>query len=171
MNDSRSTLLDRFCLARGRSPGTDGAERDRPAGRGRAAPAVTASPRRLPLVLMVVALALPVTRPAFATGPASCPGEAVAAGTGGVDDSDDPALAAYEAGRWEEAFRRHADRADAGDAASARIALLMWRHGRALYRQPFEATPSQRAAWLAVVTEQRHVALACETHRTAQASR
>ena len=63
----------------------------------------------------------------------------------------DAAMDAYERGHWDEAYRAFGALADAGDGEAARIALLMQRHGPALYARDFAASPMQRAAWRAAL--------------------
>ena len=58
------------------------------------------------------------------------------------------AMAAYQAGRWSEAYDGLARLADDGDAEAARLAVLMVRHGPVLFGQRFEAREEQRDAWV-----------------------
>lgn len=82
-------------------------------------------------------------------------GCALAVGTAGAQTLAAPAdetafaaaQAAYEASHWAEAHAAFAALADRGDPESARIALQMWRHGRALYGRGFEVTPEQARRW------------------------
>lgn len=61
-----------------------------------------------------------------------------------TEDSDfAAALEAYERNHWYAAFATFARLADAGHPAAARIAVLMWRNGPALYRTDFAASPAQ----------------------------
>ena len=57
------------------------------------------------------------------------------------------ALDEYEANRWPQAYAALARLADGGHADAARIALLMLRHGRALYSMDFTASAQQRQHW------------------------
>jgi hypothetical protein len=57
------------------------------------------------------------------------------------------AMAAYQAGRWSEAYVALAALADAGDADAARVAGMMVRQGPLLFGQRFEASPERQAAW------------------------
>lgn len=58
------------------------------------------------------------------------------------------ALQAYERNHWLEAYATLSTLADRGHPEASRLALLMWRHGPALYGQRFEAHATQRAGWL-----------------------
>lgn len=58
------------------------------------------------------------------------------------------ALAAYEVNHWQKSFAAMGALADAGHADAARVALLMTRHGSALFRERFEVTPARRLQWL-----------------------
>lgn len=57
------------------------------------------------------------------------------------------AMAAYQAGRWTEAFAGLSTLADGGDADAARLAAMMVRQGPLLFGQRFEASPDRQAAW------------------------
>lgn len=65
----------------------------------------------------------------------------------GADRDRATALEAYADGHWTAAFEQLATLADRGDAESARIAVLMVRHGANLYRTSFTADPGRLAAW------------------------
>ncbi len=53
----------------------------------------------------------------------------------------------YERGHWREAFAAFSVLADRCEAEPARIAVLMWRLGPALYRTEFSASPEQLQRW------------------------
>jgi hypothetical protein len=57
------------------------------------------------------------------------------------------AMAAYQAGRWSEAYVALSSLADQGDAEAARVAALMVRQGPLLFGQRFEASPERQVAW------------------------
>jgi hypothetical protein len=57
------------------------------------------------------------------------------------------ALQLYRHGRFSAAYGRFAQLADTGHVESARIALVMLRHGPDLYDADWTATPAQLAAW------------------------
>lgn len=57
------------------------------------------------------------------------------------------ALASLRQGRTSEAYGRFVRLADGGHGDAARIALVMLRHGGALYGTEWTAAPSQVAAW------------------------
>jgi hypothetical protein len=57
------------------------------------------------------------------------------------------AMAAYQAGRWSEAWVALSSLADQGDAEAARVAALMVRQGPLLFGQRFEASPERQVAW------------------------
>lgn len=59
----------------------------------------------------------------------------------------DQALVHYEIGHYADAYRTLARLADSGHADAARIALQMWRHGRALYFMSFDASADQVERW------------------------
>jgi hypothetical protein len=69
--------------------------------------------------------------------------------------SFDAAIALYERGEWEPAFQMLQRLADAGDALSAKLVLLMLRYGAPLYGTHFEAMPRQIARWARVVLAAR----------------
>jgi len=54
---------------------------------------------------------------------------------------------------WPHAFEQLVPLADQGDAAAARIALMMHQHGTRLFAGAFPATATQRAHWLACSTD------------------
>lgn len=74
---------------------------------------------------------------AFAAGPAA------AAPTPAFDE----AMQHYQDGRWAAAYGRFSALADGGDIESARIALLMLRHGERLYGSKWSATQEQIRRW------------------------
>jgi hypothetical protein len=57
----------------------------------------------------------------------------------------------FRAGRYASAYASFAALADAGHAPSAQIALLMVRHGPALFGSDWFATPAQQKRWNALV--------------------
>jgi hypothetical protein len=57
----------------------------------------------------------------------------------------------FRAGRYASAYARFAALADAGHAPSAQVALLMVRHGPALFGSDWYATPAQQMHWNALV--------------------
>jgi hypothetical protein len=69
--------------------------------------------------------------------------------------SFDAAIALYERGEWEPAFQMLQQLADAGDALSAKLVLLMLRYGAPLYGTHFEAMPRQIARWARMVLAAR----------------
>jgi hypothetical protein len=69
--------------------------------------------------------------------------------------SFDAAIALYERGEWEPAFESLQRLADAGDALSAKLVLLMLRYGAPLYGTHFHAMPRQIARWARVVLAAR----------------
>ncbi len=65
----------------------------------------------------------------------------------------DEAMQHYQDGRWAAAYGRFAALADRGDAESARIALLMLRHGERLFGSKWSATQEQIKHWVALATQ------------------
>jgi hypothetical protein len=61
------------------------------------------------------------------------------------------AMQAFHDRRYAAAYGRFARLADAGHAPSAHIALVMLRHGRAMFDSDWYASPSQQARWNAAV--------------------
>jgi hypothetical protein len=57
------------------------------------------------------------------------------------------ALLAYENNHWPQAFATLSQLGDEGHAESARMALQMWRYGRALYGVSFSASAAQVDYW------------------------
>lgn len=57
------------------------------------------------------------------------------------------ALGEYERNHWPEAYATLSALADSGHPKAARMALLMWRHGPALYGHEFVASADQLARW------------------------
>lgn len=60
------------------------------------------------------------------------------------------ALAAYDAGHWDQAYPAFVALADEGHRPAGRLALLMAARGAALYGQSFEASAPQRQRWAAL---------------------
>lgn len=58
------------------------------------------------------------------------------------------ATSLYQQARWAGAFGRFAALADRGHPDAARIALIMLRYGRELYRTEWSATDAQVARWV-----------------------
>jgi hypothetical protein len=83
------------------------------------------------------AAAIALTSIVFGGGPAA------AAPAPAFDD----AMQHYQDGRWAAAYGRFAALADRGDNESARIALLMLRHGERLYGSKWSATQEQIRRW------------------------
>lgn len=65
----------------------------------------------------------------------------------GMDRDRESAMQAYADGHWSSAFEQLATLADRGDAESARIAVLMVRHGASLYRTSFSTDSGRLVAW------------------------
>jgi hypothetical protein len=61
------------------------------------------------------------------------------------------AVEAFRDGRRAAAYGRFARLADAGHVPSAQIALVMLRHGDALFGSDWSATPAQQQRWTALV--------------------
>lgn len=59
----------------------------------------------------------------------------------------DAAIRLMEEGRWEQAFTRLAELADAEHPEAARVALMLVRHGSRLFGGTFLANASQRQSW------------------------
>lgn len=57
---------------------------------------------------------------------------------------------AFRSGHHASAYARFAALADAGDAPSAQIALVMLRHGEGLFGSAWSATPAQQQRWNAL---------------------
>jgi hypothetical protein len=98
--------------------------------------------RRLVVALMLTG-GVALSGPLGAQEPMATEGRAAA-----LEAEADGAHEAYERGHWSHAFDRFARLADGGDRDASRIAILMWRHGPALYGRSFAADPARRAAWL-----------------------
>lgn len=64
----------------------------------------------------------------------------------------DAALLAYESNHWHESFLALAALADCGHPEAARMALLMWRHGPALFDTTFSARAEQVQQWIRVAS-------------------
>jgi hypothetical protein len=71
----------------------------------------------------------------------------------------------YERGHWPEAFAAFATLADLGEAEAARIAVLMWRFGPALYRTEFSASPDQIQRWVRLAADAKVTASIASTRR------
>jgi hypothetical protein len=61
------------------------------------------------------------------------------------------AAALFHAGQYAAAFGRVAPLADAGHLPSAELALLMVKHGKALFGAEWSATPAQLMRWKVTV--------------------
>lgn len=90
---------------------------------------------------------------AVATISQTVPAQAVKAELRGAAQSARQARAEHDfrAGRYASAYARFASLADAGHAPSAQVALLMVRHGPALFGSDWFATPAQQMRWNALV--------------------
>ena len=62
----------------------------------------------------------------------------------------DVAISHFVDSDWPSAFEQIVPLADQGDAAAARIALMIHRHGARLFGGAFPATAEQRSRWLAL---------------------
>lgn len=67
--------------------------------------------------------------------------------TPGMERAFIEAMEHYDQCRWSPAYANFAILADSGHVESARIALLMARHGSKLFGGPREASPSQIERW------------------------
>ena len=77
-------------------------------------------------------------------------------GYGGGDAQSSPldgVISHFVDSDWPHAFEQLVPLADQGDAAAARIALMMHQHGTRLFAGAFPATAAQRAHWLACSTD------------------
>jgi hypothetical protein len=73
------------------------------------------------------------------------------------DSAFSQALEMLKAGRHAGAYGRLMKLADAGHAPSARLAMVMATHGKAIYGSDWYASPNQLASWNALVVNQmRH---------------
>lgn len=75
------------------------------------------------------------------------------------------ALQLYRHGHFDAAYERFVHLADTGHAESARIALVMLRHGPDLYGSQWSATPDQVGAWertAGVAAPRQQLALAAQ---------
>ena len=61
------------------------------------------------------------------------------------------AVEAFKGQRYAAAYGRFVELADAGHAASARLALMMVQTGPGLFRATWQASPEQLARWNAIV--------------------
>ncbi len=64
-----------------------------------------------------------------------------------ADESFLVAVALYRERQWQRAYAHLALLADGGHSPAAKLALLMLRHGSALYGDGFHAGPAQVARW------------------------
>jgi hypothetical protein len=85
------------------------------------------------------------------------------------DDRFDAAVSLYREARWVQAFERLAALADQDHAPSAKLALLMLRHGPSLYGVRFAARPTQVARWAQRVLRATSRATASPSSITARA--
>lgn len=90
---------------------------------------------------------------AVATISQTVPAQALKAELSGAAQSARQARAErdFRTGRYASAYASFAALADAGHAPSAQIALLMVRHGPALFGSDWFATPAQQMRWNALV--------------------
>lgn len=102
------------------------------------------------------ALARPFLLAAAAAG-VGAPTDAPAAA---IDDDFIVAMRLYHEDRYAAAFGRLAELADSGHEESARIALLMLRHDKSLYRSRWSATREQVQHWLDLATRRQQVVIA-----------
>ena len=77
-----------------------------------------------------------------------------------VEDPFVAAMRLYHDDRYAAAYGRLADLADSGHAEAARVALLMLRHGPALYRSHWSATREQVQHWLDLASQRQRVLVA-----------
>ncbi len=87
-------------------------------------------------------------------------GLAVPAFAAATDDDFIAAMRLYHDDRYTSAFGKLATLADSGHQESARIALLMLRHGPGLYRSQWSATREQVQLWLQLATQRQSVVVA-----------
>lgn len=80
----------------------------------------------------------------FCSQAAAAPASADAAS---AEAAFNDAMAQYSDCRWADAYSRFAVLAEQGHAEAARIALLMLRHGPALYRHEWSGSPAQVTRW------------------------
>jgi len=85
------------------------------------------------------------------------------------DDRFDAAVSLYREGHWAQSFERLATLADQDHAPSAKLALLMLRHGPSLYGVRFAARPTQVARWAQRVLRATSRATASPSSITASA--
>ena len=71
----------------------------------------------------------------------------------------------YERGHWREAFAAFSALADRCEAEPARIAVLMWRHGPALYRIEFSASREQLQRWAQLAADAKQTGCIASTRR------
>lgn len=86
-----------------------------------------------------------------ATLAAALIGAAVPAPAAEPDGLHADATLAFRSGRFAAAYGRFARAADAGHVPSARLALLMFENGRALFGSDWYASPDQQRRWNALV--------------------
>lgn len=72
---------------------------------------------------------------------------------------------AFRSGRHAQAYARFAALADAGHAPSAQIALVMYRHGLALFGSDWAATPWQQQRWTALVVNAARQRIETDDHQ------
>jgi len=77
-----------------------------------------------------------------------------------VDQRFSAAMELYHQARYAAAYGRLIQLADDGHAKAARVALLMLRHGPALYRSQWTATPQQMRDWLDLASSRQSTLLA-----------
>lgn len=87
----------------------------------------------------------------LATLAAALLGAAVPAPAAEAEGLHADATLAFRAGRFAAAYGRFVRAADAGHVASARLALLMFEDGRALFGSEWYASPDQQRRWNALV--------------------
>ncbi len=94
--------------------------------------------RRLPMILFLGTLAVALV------------GVAVPLPAAAQEGLHAEATVAFRAGRFAAAYGRFARAADAGHAPSARHALWMFEHGRALFGSDWAASADQQRRWQAL---------------------
>lgn len=82
---------------------------------------------------------------------------ALPAGAASGDERFVAAMHLYHEARYAAAYGRLIELADGGHAEAARVALLMLRHGPALYRSEWSATPQQIQHWLDLASARQRV--------------
>jgi hypothetical protein len=79
-----------------------------------------------------------------------CTVVAADAGVANPEQAFDEALALYRQGSWSSAYGRLSALADKGHAESARVALLMLRHGSKMHGNDWGASQAQINQWMAL---------------------